>query len=238
MEFILQDKVILKGVDNRAAFEIKKELTCSNPEYIKLSKLDKWTGSTPKNLIFYEEKNGQMICPRGFSDRAYRICKKFHDDIKIIDKRAELPELDIKFCGKLKDFQKNAVDSIIKSSHGVLSAGTGSGKTVMALFVIAERKQPTIIVVHTIELLNQWIDRTEKFLNINLSEIGIIGAGKYKIGEKITVGLYQSIRKNVKELNSLFGQVIVDECHKCPSKTFTEAVNIAKKKKRKIKGSA
>jgi hypothetical protein len=41
--------------------------------------------------------------------------------------------------------------------------------------------------VHTKELLNQWFDRIEQFLEIPGSDIGIIGAGKFKIGDKVTV---------------------------------------------------
>lgn len=224
MEFILNDKVILTSLDEQGIREIKTRLTYPNPEYRTLSRLGKWTGKTPEKIHFYEEKDGTLVCPRGFADQAYRICKRFHEDINIIDNRVNLMPVDMVFHGKLKVFQKNAADAILKESHGVLSAGTGSGKTVIALYVIAKRKQPTLIVVHSIELLHQWIERITTFLNIQPVEIGIIGSGKYKIGTKITVGLYQSIRKKIDKINPLFAHVVVDECHKSPSKTFTEAV--------------
>ncbi|MBF0413633.1 MAG: DEAD/DEAH box helicase [Desulfamplus sp.] len=224
MEFILNDRIVLKNLDKNSIKEIKRHLTYPNPEYQTLSRLGKWTGKTPEKILFYEQRDELLLCPRGFADKAYRICKMFHEKINIIDQRLELPELDIVFRGQLKDFQQSAADSILKESHGVLSAGTGTGKTVIALFVIAKRRQPTLVVVHSIELMNQWVERIEAFLNIPPNETGLIGAGKFKIGEKITVGLYQSIRKNITKLNPLFGHVVVDECHKSPSKTFTEAV--------------
>ncbi|MBF0376866.1 MAG: DEAD/DEAH box helicase [Desulfamplus sp.] len=226
MEFILSNNLILKYLDKKCANEIKLILRCQNPEYYTLSKLGKWTGKTPKELLFYEENYDSLVCPRGFADEAYGICKKFHNklDITVIDNRLELPPVNIDFNGQLKNFQTSAADATIKHSHGVLLAVTGSGKTVVALFVIAQRKQPSLVVVHSIELMNQWLDRINEFLNIAPEDIGVIGAGKYKIGDKITVGLYQSVRKHVDKLDPLFGHIVVDECHKCPSKTFTEAV--------------
>jgi len=94
----------------------------------------------------------------------------------------------------------------------------------MALWIIAERKQPALIVVHTKELLNQWIDRIDAFLGIPAAEVGIIGNGKRTIGDRITVALVQSLYKCADEVAPHIGHLIVDECHRAPSRTFTEAV--------------
>ncbi len=107
---------------------------------------------------------------------------------------------------------------------GTLSAPTGSGKTIMALYIIAQRKQPALIVVHTKELLNQWCDRIETFLGIPKAEIGIIGAGKKIIGDNITVALVQTLYKCTCDVLQHIGHLVVDECHRVPSRTFTEAV--------------
>jgi superfamily II DNA or RNA helicase len=94
----------------------------------------------------------------------------------------------------------------------------------MALYVIASRKQPALIIVHTKDLARQWFERIEEFLGIGKSDIGLIGDGKKKIGEKITVALVQSLYKCTEEVAPRIGHLIVDECHRIPSRTFTEAV--------------
>jgi len=101
---------------------------------------------------------------------------------------------------------------------------TGSGKTVMALNIIARRKQPALIVVHTKDLAYQWIDRIGQFLGISEDDVGFIGGGKVKIGEKMTVALVQTLYKCAEDVSKHIGFLIVDECHRCPSRTFTEAV--------------
>jgi len=90
--------------------------------------------------------------------------------------------------------------------------------------VIAARRQPALVIVHTKELLNQWIDRAETFLGISAKEVGIIGDGKHTIGDRITIATVQSLYKCANEIRDHIGFLIVDECHRAPSRTFTEAV--------------
>jgi superfamily II DNA or RNA helicase len=114
---------------------------------------------------------------------------------------------------------------MLSREFGVLSAPTGSGKTIIALYMIAKRKQPALVVVHTNELAVQWIDRISTFLGIPSAKIGFIGGGERRIGEKITVALVQSLYKCAEEVSRQIGYIIIDEGHRCPSRTFTEAVS-------------
>lgn len=113
---------------------------------------------------------------------------------------------------------------MLSKEFGTLNAPTGAGKTVIALYMIKERKQPATIIVHTKNLAFQWMDRIEQFLGIPASDIGLIGAGKTVIGEKVTVALVQSTYQRTEEISEKTGFLIVDECHRTPSRTFTDAV--------------
>jgi superfamily II DNA or RNA helicase len=141
------------------------------------------------------------------------------------DKRRVLPEGDFSFKGQLRPFQEEAVQAVLARDFGTLSAPTGSGKTVMALWIVAQRKQPALIIVHTKELLYQWVDRIQSFLGISSDEVGIIGDGNRTIGNNITVGLVQTLYKCAEEVAPYIGHLIADECHRTPSRTFTEAVS-------------
>ena len=94
----------------------------------------------------------------------------------------------------------------------------------MALYVIAERKQPALVIVHTKELLYQWQARAVQFLGLQKDEIGLIGDGKKTIGDRLTIGIVNSVYKIAADIREHAGHLIVDECHRCPSRTFTEAV--------------
>jgi superfamily II DNA or RNA helicase len=139
---------------------------------------------------------------------------------KIEDRRRLLQPIDIMFQGKLRGYQIQAVHEVIKRDFGVLDAATGSGKTVMALAVIAERRQPTLVLVHSKELLNQWADRIRSFLGV---EPGLIGDGKYDV-QPVTVGIVNTVKKHLDSLPEHFGHIVVDEAHRTPATMFTEAV--------------
>jgi superfamily II DNA or RNA helicase len=165
-----------------------------------------------------------MFVPRGYVRHLISLCRRFAIPYTIEDRRRRLQEVSFDFRGQLKPFQKRAVQIMLQKEFGTLSAATGSGKTIMALYMIAARKQPALIVVHTKELAFQWIEKIVHFLEIPKDEVGLIGAGNHKIGQKITVSLVQSLYKCAAEVSQSTGHLVVDECHRTPSRTFTDAV--------------
>jgi superfamily II DNA or RNA helicase len=214
---------LLKGANPGLNTAIKDLLTIDNPQYVAAKRYGRWIGKKLKPKLYYYRESGEDLrFPRGFSNQAVLLCREqMGVSPEIIDKRRLLQEIDLHFSGTLRPYQQIAVDLVAKRSFGVLEAGTGSGKTIMALALIAIRRQPTLIVVHTKELLYQWQDRIREFLGC---EAGLIGDGLHRI-EPVTVAIVNSARKNFTELVPLFGHLIVDECHRVPATLFTDVVS-------------
>lgn len=196
-----------------------------NPKWLENQRMGRWNRGTKKTLKYYRRfgKNGIRI-PRGYARQLLLLLNRENLAYRMTDRRRLLPNVDFSFAGTLKPFQSTAVAQMEKKDFGTLSAPTGSGKTVMGLALIAARRQPTVVVVHTKELAFQWIQRIEQFLGIPADQVGLIGAGKKKIGARITVALVQTLYRCTNEVASLTGHIVVDECHRAPSRTFTEAV--------------
>lgn len=117
-----------------------------------------------------------------------------------------------------------------KKDIGVIVAPPGSGKTILGLKIIADKKQPSLIITHRKQIADQWIERIETFLGIPKNEIGKIGQGKVKVGKQITVAMIQSLSKELEKNNGAkllnsFGTIIVDECHHIPAETFRNTVS-------------
>ncbi|WP_240910101.1 DEAD/DEAH box helicase [Desulfopila sp. IMCC35008] len=223
MKMTVAADCLLEGIELDLEQELKKMLTIDNPQYLSAKKYGRWIGKKLKpTLKYYEPVVGGLRFPRGFSNQAVLLCREFTDsDPEIIDKRRKLAELDIPFKGELRPYQRVALDLTVKRSFGVLEAGTGSGKTVMALAAIAARRQPTLVVVHTKELLYQWRERAAEFLDC---ETGLIGDGHFEV-KPFTVGIVNTVRKRVEELVPHFGHLVVDECHRVPATLFTDVVS-------------
>ena len=223
MKFIIANKIKIQGAPETFLSIVKDRLTFVNPKWIENDKRGYWNGETPKQVECYEQTDNGLIVPRGYVRHLIGIARDRGIRYHLEDQRRLLPEVDFSFHGKLKTFQRAAVRDILSHEFGVLSAPTGSGKTVIALYAIAQRKQPTLIVVHTKELLNQWIDRVGVFLGIPAEQVGIIGNGRHTMGDRITVATVQTLYKCADEVKDRIGFLIVDECHRAPSRTFTEA---------------
>jgi len=82
----------------------------------------------------------------------------------------------------------------------------------------------TLVIVHKEFLLNQWVDRI-KFA-IPDAKIGIIQADKCNVDADIVLGMLQTISMKQFPPDTFddFGHVIIDECHRIPSRVFSQAL--------------
>jgi superfamily II DNA or RNA helicase len=225
LNIFLQNNLRLTGIPPQLYDLLTQRLKFPNPKYLENARMGRWNRGVPKELRFYYRiRGGGLVIPRGFIRQLITTCRRLDIDCTVEDRRRSLPPVDFAFNGQLRPFQQRAVQHMLRKEFGTLNSPTGSGKTVMALYILAQRKQPALIVVHTADLARQWSERIETFLNIPVNEIGRIGGGKKKIGEKITVALVQSLYKCAEAVAPQVGHLIVDECHRTPSRTFTDAV--------------
>ena len=106
---------------------------------------------------------------------------------------------------------------------GVVVLPTGAGKTHVATMAIEMCGRQTLVVVPTIDLMNQWYDLLISTFD---AEIGLIGGGFFEVGA-ITVTTYASAFRHQERLGNQFGLVIFDECHHLPSEGFKYAAEFA-----------
>ncbi len=203
---------------------LRARLTFLNPVYLEADRQGRYTGHIPREVRGYRVEADALVVPRGFVRQVVEILKRAGVQYCLDDRRRTLAPVDFTFHGQLKDFQVDAVQAMAARGFGVLCMPTGAGKTVGALSLVAMRRQPALIVVHTRELMDQWISRIETFLGIPDQEVGRIGGGKMKVGDRISVGLVQSLYKVAHEVAPHIGHLVVDECHRAPCRSFTEAV--------------
>jgi superfamily II DNA or RNA helicase len=91
----------------------------------------------------------------------------------------------------------------------VVELPTGAGKTVVAIAAMVARQTPTLVVVPTVDLLNQW--RRELAAEFDV-EIGQFGGGTQERGP-ITVSTYDSAYLRADAEGGAFGFVVFDEVH-------------------------
>ena len=105
---------------------------------------------------------------------------------------------------------------------GVVILPTGAGKSLVAQLAIESAGRSTLIVVPTIDLMNQWYDL---LLSSFQAEVGLIGGGYYEIGA-LTVTTYASAFRFMERLGNQFGFIIFDECHHLPGSVYRYAAEM------------
>ncbi len=110
-----------------------------------------------------------------------------------------------------------------QGKRGVIILPTGAGKTFVAQMAIESINRQTLVVVPTLDLMNQWYDTLKATFK---AEIGLIGGGYYEIGA-ITVTTYASAFRFMERLGDKFGLLICDEAHHLPGAGFRYIAELA-----------
>lgn len=228
IEIQINGQVFLRRLHlNRKLIEfIRENLNFLNSDYLVKKNMGKSTFNLEKYFRLVEETPEGVIIPRGFVANLITFCKQENLPFKIIDKRKKLDPVDFESEIELMPNQKAAIERTIDKDFGVIVSPPGSGKTIIGLEIIAQKRQPALIIVHRKQLFDQWIDRIQSFLKIPKKEIGQIGNQKFKVGKEITVAMIQSLSRSeeIEKISNSFGTIIVDECHHIPAKSFREAI--------------
>lgn len=232
MEVTISNKLLLQQVPDNLLDIILPELILPNPKFVEAAENGYSTYGIPEKIINYDIKpGGKIYVPRGYFSNIVSYSNALAIPINITDQRADR-HLDIEIDSsviKLRPYQSKAlVDITSKSREGILVSPAGSGKTVMGLSLLPMLEQKTLWLTHTKPLAQQALSRIEKFLpSLKEDDVGFIGTGKWNIGKVITIGIVQTLVRNmdkIKELRDEWGLVILDECHHAPATSFTNVI--------------
>ena len=227
-EIVISNQIYIKRaqLNQKLIVFLRDELNFYNSDYIAKKNIGKSTFNTEKFFRLIEESENKVMIPRGFSAALVQFCSKEKIPFKIIDKREKKNSIDFESEIKLQDHQEITLEKVRVKNFGVIVSPPGSGKTVIGLEIIAEKRQPALIIVHRKQLFDQWVERIQDFLKIPKKDIGQIGNQKKKIGKHITIAMIQSLSRidDYKEISNAFGTILIDECHHIPAKSFREAI--------------
>jgi superfamily II DNA or RNA helicase len=194
----------------------------ANPAFYKAQAMRLSVWDKPRVIGCAESFPQHIALPRGCLESVQTLLKEQGIGFDLVDERQHGSPLELVFTGQLRDDQETAVDAMLRHDIGVLQAPTAFGKTVVAAAILASRRVNSLVLVHRAELLRQWQERIQAFLDVAPEAIGCIGGGKAKPTGQLDIAVMQSlVRKG--EVNPVvqgYGQVIVDECHHIAAASF------------------
>ena len=122
-----------------------------------------------------------------------------------------------------REYQQEALTAWRDNDRrGSVVLPTGSGKTFLAVQAIADAGVSTLVVVPTIDLMNQWhATLTNAFGDQLTDPVGVLGGGSHNVTD-ITVTTYDSAYRYINEYGDRFGLLVVDEVHHLPAPTYRQ----------------
>lgn len=222
--------------------QIRSLAAFDNPEYYKNKRLGYSNYYNFSAVYLGKDIDGYIRVPRGLRERIAEECTKAGIPIDISDQREIGRPIRASFKGDLRLQQELAAEQLLKNSDGVLEAATAFGKTVVCSYLIAERKVNTLILLQSKDLLAQWWDELNKFLDIREelpeyetktgrkkkrdSAIGILHGSKNTLTGIVDIAMVGSMYSKGKfqNLKHSYGMVIVDECHHAASHIYMEVL--------------
>lgn len=222
--------VVLSGLSESVIEKLKEDLTFDNPAYATTKKFSRYQyTNVPRYLTYYTKTKEGFKVPIGYFDP-----EQFKGTIEDTRVRSYIKGFP-KFVLGLRETQKEAAQQFLQSNDtlprkisGCIQMPTGKGKTILALYVAAELKRKTLVVVHKSDLVTGWL-KDIKFAFGGKMKAGLIKAQSREVGEYITIATIQTLNRlsedEREKLYKSFGFVIQDEMHHCPASTFGIVAN-------------
>ena len=145
---------------------------------------------TPDSYPIYLENTRKIYLPRHYGIEHYgepdqvKIGNGMDIDVEFKGSIRSLPGQDKDQVAPVKAFLDSCKPGTYSSQSygGIICVPPGSGKTVMALYIISQLKKKTIIIAHIDFLLTQWRERIQMFLPD--ARIGILKQNKMQVKNK------------------------------------------------------
>jgi superfamily II DNA or RNA helicase len=116
----------------------------------------------------------------------------------------------------LRPYQRRLADAAVRAGSGLLIAPCGAGKTTLGVEVVCRLRERALVLVHTRDLLDQWLER------FRASAPGLrVATWEARTGADVVVGMVQTLVKaRADQLKGQFGAVLLDEAHHAPAATW------------------
>lgn len=228
--------LIVRSLPDKARARLVQTLRFPNQKFVRAKRLGRSTGAEPRWIeTAIEMPDGSVHCPRG----SIRLVKEsLAEDglvprVQIDHRIAPLAMYGLReplgFVGKYV-FQQEGVNALVTHLQGMIVLPCGVGKSRLGIGAIHAVGCRALVIVHTIDLADQWAEQTTKLLGLLPGRIGG-GETSFDFKSPITIAVIDSLVPLLEERAfgwdpAPFGLVIVDEMHRAPSKTFQRALRL------------
>ena len=220
-------RIPLRDLDPGVRERLEQALSYPNPAYQQAKargvqtpreKVDGVWRETPKRLNgFRVDELGRWCMPRGAVGLLREHLSAWPG---IEDRRSRAPMSPSALPAMrtlLRPYQLAAKEAMLARAQGVVVIPAGGGKTVTAMATLVEIRQRTLVLVHTLDLKEQWEEELEEHLGVAPGKTAPVQVATVQTLTKMPAAVL------ARHLAG-FGCLILDEGHHAPASTFDRVV--------------
>lgn len=230
------------GLSARVQNTLRRLAAFSNPQFYRTQAMGFSTARVPRIIYCGRDEGNYIALPRGVREELHSILNTARIPFTEEDFRQTGQTISVSFTARLYPEQQVAADAMLKHETGILHAATAFGKTAVGAYLVAERKVNTLVLVHNREIMKNWVEDFQKFLDIDAplptyktrtgrtrsrkSHIGCLYSGHDSTTGFIDVAMFSSLgsEEEVSDIVKSYGMVIMDECHHAAAQTAEEVL--------------
>jgi superfamily II DNA or RNA helicase len=233
VEVVADSALRIRGAPVGLVDRLRSKLTFRNPASSKRDRLGLDVRWVSDRLCFLSEEPGEIEIPRGALSILRECAKRsgvelaFRSEV-IARSSGRVPIADLGISLR-PEYQPACVAAMVDGVQGVVRMPCGAGKTATAAAAAVHTGEATLVIVHTDDILNQWV---RAFEVVGQRRARVVGAGSrddlspLRPGE-VAVCMVQTLGGILDEAGELLasaGVLIVDEAHRAPCASFARVI--------------
>lgn len=213
-----------------AGAQIRERLTIPNQKKIEaLERREYGARDMPDGFELWEDAGDELVMMRGFAAELRGGLEAMGATVQW-DDQTSAPSVPLRLTMSmskptLDDFQERTVQAALDHRQGIAQAGTGAGKTIIALETWRRAGVTGMVLVDKVGLADQWRQRAGEHLGI---AAGFIGDGEWDI-QPLTIAMVPTLYRRLDRLDEefwrLFGLTVVDECHHAIAASWRDVIS-------------
>jgi superfamily II DNA or RNA helicase len=215
-------EILLHDLTPRSTERLRFALSYPHPDRAKALRLRHDTTGIPiRYECMVERPDGSVAVPRGAVEIVRAMLAA--DDLRpaFEDRRSvgePIGPLALPPHIELRPYQREGVKRLLSKAQGMIVLPCSAGKTILAAGAIVALSRTAVVLVHTGDLLNQWVEDV-RGLGV---EPGVVDDERKEVDRPIVVASIFSLAPMLEadpSLGARFGLVVLDECHRAPATT-------------------
>jgi len=212
--------------------DLQQQLTRANPDRLRAQAAGRPCHHLPAMVHLWGQRGDQLLLPRGAVQllrqraAAHSVALLWRSEV-VSRSTQQVPLDDLPL--QLRAYQRDGVQALLRGVQGYLRAPCGAGKTVMGASALVASGEPGLVLVHTHDLLEQWVGLLRAWdYSVRAVAGGRLAGLRTPLRVRggvpeFAVATVQTLTRAGAEATTLLrscGAVLLDEAHHAPASTF------------------